>query len=91
MERLAHVWRQNKVILILLVGIVNAKALTRRVSKSCDNVVLDYLRAFICLIFFYTERAVRSVLNTVVVVDPLVRKALWLWDLPSGYQALHRA
>ena len=71
-ERLAHVWCQNKVILVLLVRVVNTEPLTSRISESGDDVRLNYFGPFVRLVFFYPEGRPWSVLNPVVVVDALV-------------------
>ena len=71
-ESLAHVWCQNKVVLVLLICIVNAEPLTSRIRKSSDNVRLYYFGPFVRLVFFYPEGRPWSVLNPVVVINALV-------------------
>ena len=71
-ESLAHVWCQDKVILVLLVRVVNAEPLTSRIRESGDDVRLYYFGPFVRLVFFYPEGRPWSVLNPVVVVDTLV-------------------
>jgi hypothetical protein len=89
MEGLAHIRRQDKVILVFLVGVMNTKAFSGAVSKSRYNVTFYYFRTFILFIFFYSEWTVGCVLDSVVVVDSLILETWRLWNISCRYKALY--
>ena len=72
MESLAHVRSQNEVVLVLFVGVMHAETFSCRVSKPCNYIVLYDFRTFIVLVLLYPERSVWGVLDSVVIVYPLV-------------------
>lgn len=88
MESLAHIGCQNEVVLILLIGVMNTKAFSSTISKSRYNVIFYYLSTFILFVFFYSERTVSCVFNSVVVVDPLILETWRLRDHSCSYETL---
>ena len=74
MEGLAHVRREDEVILILLVCIVDAEAFSGRVGESCNHVILYYFCSFGTFILFYFERAAGCILYTIIIINPLILK-----------------
>ena len=91
MESLAHVGSQDEVVLIFLVGVVSAKAFSGTVSESCYNVILYYFSTFILFVFFYSEWTVGCVLDSVVVIDPLILETWRLRNLSCCYKTLYRS
>ena len=89
MECLAHIRSQYKIILILLVGVVDAEALTRRVRKSCDYIVFNDFGALVRFVLLYAKWAVRGVLNPIMVVDSLIGETSRLRDHTASDQALN--
>ena len=74
-ESLTHIRSENKIVLVLLVGIVDAVALSRGVSESCYYITLNYFGTFVIFVFLNPERRVRGVSYSIIVVDSLVSKA----------------
>ena len=56
MESLADIRSKDEVILILLVDIVHGEALTSRICKSGNHVILDYFNSFLAFLFLYLVR-----------------------------------
>lgn len=56
MKFLTHVWGQDKVVLVLFVGVADTKSFSRGVRKSRYNIGLNDLGSLALLILFYSER-----------------------------------
>jgi hypothetical protein len=89
MECLAHIRSQYKIVLILLVGVVDAEALTRRVRKSCDYIVFNNFGALVRFVLLYAKWAVRGILNPIMVIDSLIGETSRLRDHTASDQALN--
>ena len=86
---LANVRSQHKVVLILLINIMNAKPLSCRISKPCDDIILDYFQSFLRLVFLNDEWVLFIVNDTVIVIDTLILKRRRLWN--TWNQTLYRS
>ena len=73
-ESLAHVGSKDEVVLVFLVGVMHAETFSGGVCKSCYYIVFDYLGTLVVLVLFYPERSVWGILDSIVIVYPLVRK-----------------
>lgn len=90
-ESLAHIGSKHEVILILLVDVVHAEALTSGVGEPSYDIILDYLIVLGLLVPHQLEGGGRSVLYSVIVVYPLVAKTGRGGKHPSCYQSLYWA
>jgi len=72
--RRAKIRRENEVILIFLIYVINTKSLTCWVRKPCDHIRIKHLRrhTYWALMLFYSERLLFSIVYTVVIVNSLV-------------------
>ena len=86
---LANVWRQNEVVLVFLVYIVNAESFPGRVRESCYHVVLDYLGVFLCRVSFDNEWILCVELYSISVIYALVLERWRLWN--AWYESLNRS
>ena len=90
MESLTHIWCKNEIILILLISIMNTKALASRVGKPGYNIAFHTLCAFVVFVSFYPKWRGRCILNSIMVIDSLIAEASWLRYLTTRNQSLNR-
>lgn len=78
-ESLTHIRSKNKVVLVFLVYIMDAVSFASWIGKSRDNVVLNYFRTFIVSVLFYSKGWIWRISYSIIVIYPLIGKALRSW------------
>ena len=73
MEGLAHVGREDEVVLVLFVYVVHTEAFPSRIGKAGNDVAADYLALPLLGVSLYLERCFSGVLDPVMVVYALAR------------------
>ena len=87
MKSLTHVWRKNKVILVLFIWVVDGETFTSGISKTSYNISVYTFCSFIFIKTFNFKRCLCCVLYSIIIIYSLVLKdhiwislsVLWGW------------